>query len=233
MLAPARPSDGQETRVCSIPLRDADFGLGNVNWTKGLQAMSDWIWSANLTPTAFPNNLGRYLLQIPAIFEQQLAFSTTLIFDEPSFRNGVQVSGFIERPIRELAINLIGQRRRARYTMTHHAVLGTLTARRHGYADRDFAAKLMILTEHARHPDRFSPVERAVLRFADAFATDSKSWTDEECAELKAALCEDNKRRHAGETAWMARLEAARAAWRGAVGAGAGSPEQAAAAAAA
>uniref|UniRef100_UPI001B3B6C23 hypothetical protein n=1 Tax=Azospirillum tabaci TaxID=2752310 RepID=UPI001B3B6C23 len=36
------------------------------------------------------------------------------------------------------------------------------------------------------------------------------------------------KRRHAGETAWMARLEAARAAWRGA-----GSPEQAAAAAAA
>ena len=54
--------------------------------------MSDWIWSGNLNPVPFPNNLARYFLQIPGIFEQQLYFSTTLIFDEPSFRNGIQVS---------------------------------------------------------------------------------------------------------------------------------------------
>ena len=83
---------------CSLSLADADMGLGNANWTKGLQAMSDWIWSGNLNPVAFPNNLGRYFLQIPAIFEQQLNFSTSLIFDEPSFRNGIQVSNSSNAP---------------------------------------------------------------------------------------------------------------------------------------
>jgi hypothetical protein len=156
---------------CSLPLADADFGLDNVNWTKGLQAMSDWIWSANLNPAAFPNNLGRYFLQIPAIFEQQLAFSTTLLFDEPSFRNGQQISGFIPRPIRELVINLIGHRRRARYTITHHAILGTLTARKHGIADSIFAAKLVALTDHMRAETPFTPLERAILEFADHFGT--------------------------------------------------------------
>src|SRR5438105_7536946 len=103
----------QDNRVpCSLPLDDADLTLPNANWTKGLQAMSDWIWSGNLNPAAFPNNLARYFLQIPGILEQQLYFSTTLIFDEPSFRNGLQVSGFIERPVRELAISLVAQRRR-------------------------------------------------------------------------------------------------------------------------
>src|SRR5215469_14588599 len=111
---------GQEGRQkCSLPLTDADLSLGNANWAKGLQAMSDWIWSGQLNPVAFPNNLARYFLQIPGIFEQQLNFSTTLIFDEPSFRNGIQVSGFIARPIRELVISYIGQRRHSWYTMTH------------------------------------------------------------------------------------------------------------------
>jgi len=72
----------QESRpASSLPLDDADLSLNNSNYTKGLQAMSDWIWSANLNPYAFPNNLGRYFLQIPGIFEQQLNFSTSLIFD--------------------------------------------------------------------------------------------------------------------------------------------------------
>ena len=125
--APITPLEQKQRPPCSIPLADADLGLDNANWTKGLQAMSDWIWSGNLNSVAFPNNLARYFLQIPAIFEHQLQFSTTLIFDEPSFRNGIQVSGFIDRPIRELVISFIGQRRRSWYTMTHHAVLGTLT----------------------------------------------------------------------------------------------------------
>ena len=60
------------------------------------------------TPLPFRIYLARYFLQIPAIFEHQLQFSTTLIFDEPSFRNGIQVSGFIDRPIRELVISFIG-----------------------------------------------------------------------------------------------------------------------------
>jgi alkylhydroperoxidase family enzyme len=178
--------------------------------------MSDWIWSGNLSPDPFPNNLARYFLQIPGIFEQQLYYSTTLIFDEPSFRNGVQVSGFIDRPTRELVINLIAQRRHSWYTMTHHAVLGTLTARKHGIVDQVFATKLVQLTEHVRYRETFSPLEREILKFADAFATNPKMWTDEDCDALKSAFREDNKRVYPQQGRWMAQLEAARAARRGA-----------------
>lgn len=212
---------GQEGRPkCSVLLADADLGLGNANWMKGLQAQSDWTWSGNLLPVPFPNHLARYFLQIPAIFEHQLQFSTTLIFDEPSFRNGVQVSGFIERPLRELVINLIAHRRRAWYTMTHHAVLGTLTAMKHGIAAKAFGDKLVILTEHERFEGAFTALEHKVLKFADAFATDPKRWTDDDCKALKAAFAEDNLRRYEAERLWMDRLEAARAAWRGAMATG-------------
>jgi alkylhydroperoxidase family enzyme len=182
--------------------------------------MSDWIWSGNLSPGPFPNNLARYFLQIPAILEQQLYYSAALIFDEPSFRNGIQVSGFIDRPIRELVISLIGQRRHSWYTMTHHAVLGTLTARKHGISDQVFATKLIQLTEHQRYQDTFSDLERAVLKFADAFATNPKTWTDEDCNALKSAFRDDNKRRYPEQGRWMAQLKAARAARRGAVAKG-------------
>src|SRR6266436_2521852 len=99
----------------SVPMNDADSKLDNYNWTKGLQAESDWIWSGNLNPEAFPNNLARYFLHIPGVFEQQLNYSTTLIFDEPSFRNGVQISGYVPRVTRELVISLIAQLRRCQY----------------------------------------------------------------------------------------------------------------------
>lgn len=207
-------------RACSVALADADLGLGNANWSKGLQAMSDWIWSGNLNPVAFPNNLGRYFLQIPAIFEQQLHYSTTLIFDEPSFRNGVQVSGFVERPVRELLINAIAHRRRSPYSMTHHAVLGTLTALKHGQPAEVFARKLIHLLDETPPSDMFTTVEREVLVFARAFATDPKLWRDEDCERLKAALRSDNEHRHPRTGAWMRRLEAARAAARGATAQG-------------
>src|SRR5579862_319028 len=108
----------KERPAPSVRLTEADVRLDNFNWTKGLQAASDWIWSGNLNPQAFPNNLARYFLQIPGVFEQQLNYSTTLIFDEPSYRNGVQVSGFLPRVTRELVISLIAQLRRCRYSLT-------------------------------------------------------------------------------------------------------------------
>ena len=197
---------------CSLPLSDADLSLDNANWTKGLQAMSDWIWSANLNPAAFPNHLGRYFLHIPGIFEQQLNFSTTLIFDEPSFKNGLQISGFLDRVSRELAISLIGQRRRSWYTMTHHAVLGRLTAIKHGLTDSQFIDKWYNLIEHREHPKCYTRVERAVLEFADAIATDPKTYLNEQYEELRAALMEDNNTRYASEGLWLARLEVARVA---------------------
>src|SRR5208282_1852912 len=156
---------------CSVPMNDADERLNNFNWTKGLQSESDWIWSGNLNPVAFPNNLGRYLLHIPGIFEQQLNFSTTLIFDEPSFRNGIQMSGFVDRVCRELAISLIAQQRQSWYSMTHHAVLGYFTAKKHGLSDAEYAAKWSNLTDFRRTKGIYSELELAVLKFVDSFST--------------------------------------------------------------
>jgi hypothetical protein len=214
------PLSQQGRPPCSVPLPDADLTLGNANWTKGLQSMSDWIWSGNLNPVAFPNNLGRYFLQIPAIFEEQLNYSTTLIFDEPSFRNGIQVSGFIDRPVRELITNFVGQRRRSWYTMTHHAILSTLTAKKHGIPDDVYADKLVHLTEYDRHPETFNTLEIGILKFCDAFVTNPKSWVDADCNALKDAFRADNERRYATDGLWMAKLNAARSAWRSCVALG-------------
>ncbi|HEX6901660.1 MAG TPA: hypothetical protein VF789_18170 [Thermoanaerobaculia bacterium] len=197
---------------CSVPLTDADLAAGNSNWTKGLQAMSEWIWSANLNPAAFPNNLGKLLLQIPGVFEQQLNYSTSLIFDEPSFRNGVQVSGMLPRVTREQVISLIAQRRHCWYSMTHHAILGKLTANKHGMPEAEFIARWKNLTEHRSHPEVYTPGERAALAFADAFATDPKSYSDEQYRELRAAFAAENRRRYADEACRPEVLEAARRA---------------------
>jgi uncharacterized protein (UPF0264 family) len=212
---PPGVSLSQQSRPpCSVklPTEDDIRTRGNANWQKGLLSMSEWIWSGHLNYAQFPNNLGRFFQLIPGVFEQQMNFSTTLIFDEPSFRNGIQMSGFIGRVPREFVISLIAQRRRCWYSMTHHAVLGKLTADKHGMPEAEFTAKMTNLLEHARHPEIFSRLERALLTFADAFATNPKSYSDDQYNELKEALREDNKRRYPKESRRFAQLRAARGA---------------------
>jgi hypothetical protein len=196
---------------CSVPMNDADKTLDNFNWTKGLQAESDWIWSGNLNPAAFPNNLARYFLHIPGVFEEQLNYSTTLIFDESSFRNGVQVSGYVPRVARELVISLIAQLRRSRYSMTHHAVLGTLTGRKHQLSEPDIASKWRHLLDAEENAAVYTRVERAALKFARCFATDPKSYSDDDYAELRDALAEHNARVYWDDAGWLAQIQAARA----------------------
>lgn len=206
------PLDQSRRPPCSVPLPDADLSLGNANWTKGLQAMSDWIWSGNLNPVAFPNNLGRYLLHIPGVFEQQLNYSATLIFDEGSFKNGVQIAGFVNRTSLELAINTIAQRRQCWYEMTHHSILSRLTANKHGLTEKQYTDKFCNLGQYDEHPECYTRVERAVIEFAHAFATNPKTYTDKQYKELRSALLEDNEARYASEWLWLARLEAAQGA---------------------
>lgn len=196
----------------SVPMNDADANLNNFNWTKGLQSESDWIWSGNLNPVAFPNNLARYFLHIPGVFEQQLNYSTTLIFDEPSFRNGVQISGFVPRVTRELVISFIAQLRRSRYSMTHHAVLGALTARKHGLTNDQISAKWGNLLVSQSHPEAYTRLEHACLRFARCFATDPKTYVDSDYVELREAFGEENAQTYWDETGWLKSIQGARVA---------------------
>lgn len=206
---------------CSLPLNDADLSLGNANWQKGLQAMSDWCWSGHLNSVPFPNHLARFFLHIPGIFEQQLNYSTTLIFDEPSFRNGIQISGFLDRVTRELAISLMAQTRRCWYTMTHHAVLGHLTARKHGLSDADFVAKWTNLPRFRDTRGIYTEVELEVLEFAEAFATNPKAYLEEQFNRLKETLARDNRQRELHENDTSYRAQAARLAWAAALATGA------------
>jgi hypothetical protein len=188
--------DAKVRPKCSIPLRDADFALNNSNWTKGLQAMSDWIWSANLNPIAFPNHLARFFLHIPGIFEQQLNYSTSLIFDDPSFKNGIQISGFVDRVAREIAISTIAQTRRCWYTMTHHAVLGKLTALKHNVGDKEYTNKWVNLLNHNNFPECYTSLEHCIIDFAKCFATDPKMYTDKQYNDLRLAFAEYNKEKY-------------------------------------
>lgn len=206
------PTNQSARPHCSLPMRDADLALGNANWTKGLQAASDWIWSANLNPEAFPNNLGRFFLHTPGVFEQQLNYSTTLIFDLPSFRNGIQVSGFIDRVTRELVISYVAQRRRAWYSMTHHAILGRLTSLQAGMSEESFGLKWSNLLDFDKRADVYSELETQVLHFAAAFTTDPKTYTDEQYDRLRSALGESVRQRYSQEAQWLEQLGAARKA---------------------
>jgi len=203
------PLPQDQRPACSIPLSDADLSQNNSNWTKGLQAMSDWIWSANLNQSVFPNNLGKYLLQIPGIFEQQLNFSTTLIFDEPSFKNGIQISGFVDRICKELAIQLIAQTRRSWYTMTHHAILGKLTADKHGLNAGAYTDKIYFLTEYRKYPQYYTPLEIQVLDFVLAFATNQKSYADRQFKALKEEFREYNRKNYKTTEQWISKKEVA------------------------
>ena len=205
----------QDARLCA-PASDrprSDSNLPNVNWVRGNEARAEWTWAAQLAdnPEAVPNNLGRYLVQIPGVFEKQLDYSTSLIFDTPSFRNGVQISGFVDRVTKELVTNAIAQRRRAWYTMTHHAFLGMQSARRYGTAPEKMAQKMLHLDAPST-PGVFDRHERAAVIFANKFATDPQSYSDQDFAEFRAAFGEYDQNVYASVERPFLQLRAAREA---------------------
>ena len=205
----------QDARLCA-PASDrprSDSNLPNVNWVRGNEARAEWTWAAQLadSPEAVPNNLGRYLVQIPGVLEKQLDYSTSLVFDTPSFRNGVQISGFVDRVTKELVTNAIAQRRRAWYTMTHHAFLGMQSARRYGTAPEKMAQKMLHLDAPST-PGVFDRHERAAVIFANKFATDPQSYSDQDFAEFRAAFGEYDQNVYASVERPFLQLRAAREA---------------------
>ena len=199
----------------SVPLQGADLKLPNVNWVRGNEARTEWTWAAQLSypddPQPFSNNLGKSLVQIPGVLEKQLDYSTSLIFDTPSFRNGVQISGFVDRVTKELVINAIAQKRRAWYTTTHHAFLGMATARRYDSAPDKMPRKMLHL-DAASTPGVFERHEHAALIFANKFATDPQSYSDQDFAEFRAAFGEYNQNVFASVERPFLQLRAAREA---------------------
>ena len=198
-------------------LQGADLRLPNRNWVQGNVARAEWTWAAQLfpNPDRVPNNLGNYLAQIPGVFEKQLDYSTSLIFDTPSFRNGVQISGFVDRVTKELVINAIAQRRRAWYTTTHHALLGMRSAIVYStgpekIAQDKMAQKMLRLDDPTAAV--FDRHERAALILATKFATDPQSYSDHDFAEFRVAFGDYNQNNYASIERPFLQLRAAREA---------------------
>src|SRR5499427_9793192 len=199
----------------SVPLQDADPRLPNVNWARGDEARTEWTWVAQLFDNFEArdrNNLGRYLVQIPGVLEKQLDYSTSLAFDTPSFRNGVQISGFVDRVTKELVTNAIAQRRRVWYTMTHHAFLGMQTALRYRTTTPEKMAEKMLHLDAPSTPGVFERHERAALILANKFATAPQSYSDEDFAEFRGAFGEYNLNVYASTERPFVQLRAAREA---------------------
>ncbi len=198
-------------------LQGADLRLPNRNWVQGNVARAEWTWAAQLfpNPDRVPNNLGNYLAQIPGVLEKQLDYSTSLIFDTPSFRNGVQISGFVDRVTKELVINAIAQRRRAWYTTTHHALLGMRSAIVYStgpekMAQDKMAQKMLRLDDPTAGV--FDRHERAALILATKFATDPQSYSDHDFAEFRVAFGDYNQNNYASIERPFLQLRAAREA---------------------
>ena len=198
-------------------LQGADLRLPNRNWVQGNVARAEWTWAAQLfpNPDRVPNNLGNYLAQIPGVLEKQLDYSTSLIFDTPSFRNGVQISGFVDRVTKELVINAIAQRRRAWYTTTHHALLGMRSAIVYStgpekMAQDKMAQKMLRLDDPTAGV--FDRHERAALILATKFATDPQSYSDQDLAEFRVAFGDYDQNAYASTERPFLQLRAAREA---------------------
>ena len=198
-------------------LQGADLRLPNRNWVQGNVARAEWTWAAQLfpNPDRVPNNLGNYLAQIPGVFEKQLDYSTSLIFDTPSFRNGVQISGFVDRVTKELVINAIAQRRRAWYTTTHHALLGMRSAIVYStgpekMAQDKMAQKMLRLDDPTAGV--FDRHEHAALILATKFATDPQSYSDQDLAEFRVAFGDYDQNVYASIERPFLQLRAAREA---------------------
>jgi alkylhydroperoxidase family enzyme len=95
--------------------------------------------------------------------------------------------------------------------MTHHAFLGMQSARRYGTAPDKMAQKMLHLDAPST-PGVFERHERAALIFANKFATDPQSYSDQDFAEFRAALGEYDQNVYASVERPFLQLRAAREA---------------------
>jgi alkylhydroperoxidase family enzyme len=95
--------------------------------------------------------------------------------------------------------------------MTHHAFLGMQSARRYGTPPEKMAQKMLHLDAPST-PGIFDRHESAALIFANKFATDPQSYSDQDFAEFRAAFGEYNQSVFADVERPFLQLRAAREA---------------------
>lgn len=140
----------------------------------------------------FRNNLCKVMAYNPRMLQTEIEYCNSFMFDPPTFRGDVQESGFNDRFIKELVISRTSLLNRSRYSITHHSFIGMLLFKTAGREDEGHQ-KLLHLHEHEKHPDVYSPRERAVLDYTVKVTTDAHLVSDEEFHALRKVLLEHNQ----------------------------------------
>lgn len=147
------------------------------------------ITAGEITWGRFPNNLGKVMAYLPRMAQTEIEYCNTFIFDPPSFRGEVQEAGFNDRGLKELVISRVSLYNRSRYSVFHHAFIGWRVWEAAGRA-AEALPKYLHLHEHARHPEVYTDLERAVLDYTVKLCEDAHLITDADFEELRRRLRE-------------------------------------------
>ena len=127
----------------------------------------------------------------PRLLQTEVEYCNTFIFDPRTLRGDVQEAGFNDRFIKELVISRTSLINRARYSVTHHSVIGISLFANAGRRD-EAMPKYLHLHEHEKHPEVYTERERVVLDYTAKVTRDAHLVTDQEFQELRRVLTEHN-----------------------------------------
>ena len=151
-------------------------------YTAAEMTKADVLWSAGV-----PFNLGKVMAYLPRLMQTDVDYENAFIFDPPSFRGGVQETGFNDRAIKELAILKSVILCRAHFLLLHHSLIYLDSAENAGERE-DAHAKLLHLHAHEDHAGHYTARERIVLNYTAKLAEDAHLVTDGDFAALRETL---------------------------------------------
>ncbi len=171
-------SQGPWTRIRPLQRDEVD------PYTASGMVMGDLTWGLR-------NNLCKVMAYTPRLAQTEVESCNTFIFDPPTFRGEVQEAGFNDRFVKELVISRTSLINRARYSITHHALIGMLVYTDAGRRE-EAHSKYLHLHEHEKHPEVYTDRERVILDYTVKVTKDAHLVTDAEFAELRRVLREHN-----------------------------------------
>ncbi len=175
-------SQGPWTRIRPLQIDEVDDSVA------AAYAHAQWTWGH------FPNNLMKVMGHCPQLAITEVDYANSFIFDIDMFKQGRQYAGFLDRPLKELAISRTSLYNRSRYSVTHHSFIGYSLFKALG-REAEGHEKLLHLHEHERHRGLYTRRENAALDYTVKVARDPHEVSDEDFAELRAALEEHNRGR--------------------------------------
>jgi len=148
--------------------------------------------AGELTWGGSPNNLIKVIAYCPRLAHTEVEYANSFIFDPVTMMGDLQIAGFNDRFLKELVISRTSLVNRARYSITHHSLIGMKLFTDAGRREEGHA-KLLHLHEHEKYPNIYTGRERVVLDYTVKVTRDAHLVSDQEFAELRSTLAKHNR----------------------------------------